>query len=419
MCLARMNGSRPGALGSTMEVSQMSGAGRPTSKGSTRNFLKPVPMGVGAPPWPQKLATLDWPPPPSPAGTRRPESGAGIGERTASASDKGLGATTPAREEMRAKPSARSAEVRNRAELWAVRSDIEQEKLRNVAPFPFFGRAMRFQDEFSALQITHDGRFSYSSVTLEGLDGSEPPCNEEPSRRRVITYEGILVAPADDEGPRESFFAEPAKDDGMAMIEGRAMARHEIEDAGGKTKLVAVERGAFRFSITVNPYFQPSAATVQPLLRPRSPGRPAPRKKQLPYVGTGTPNKRDVHMSSPGKAGDMRRLTQERRRAPKLKFSKSAAQLPVPISNLLSPLAGSITKELGDAESERGSKPGTAQRNQSGTASAPQLPSLPRGNPTKPVAKDGELPSVTDWRDFYRQRADRMLRATGQAGFQG
>ncbi|CAJ1338711.1 unnamed protein product, partial [Effrenium voratum] len=62
--------------------------------------------------------------------------------------------------------TSRAAELHNRKELWDVRAEIDKEKLRHVAPFPFFGRAMRFQDEFAALQITDDGRFSYSFVGL-------------------------------------------------------------------------------------------------------------------------------------------------------------------------------------------------------------------------------------------------------------
>ncbi|CAE7291211.1 NAA60 [Symbiodinium natans] len=67
----------------------------------------------------------------------------------------------------------RANELANRKELWNLRADIEKEKLRHVAPFPFFGRAMRFQDKFAALQITDDGRFSYSFV---GLNHEKTSC---------------------------------------------------------------------------------------------------------------------------------------------------------------------------------------------------------------------------------------------------
>jgi len=312
--------------------------------------------------------------------------------------------------------------VRNRAELWSVRADIEQEKLRNVAPFPFFGRSMRFQDEYSALQITDDGRFSYSSVTVEG---SEDPAAEEEDciqKRRVVTYEGILVSPTPEEnfGLPEDPFTEALKgqpDDEVATIEAKALTRHEMEDVGGKTKLSAVEKGNFRFTITVSPYFQPSAATVQPMVRPRSPPRPQPRKKQLPYVGTGVPKRerQSVLGGSPGKAGDMRRLTQERRRAPKLKFSKSAAQIPAAVAHLYSPMATTTKKSFMEApvadehDMMGDGVPGSSQKRLSAIASAPALPGVPGAKRQEAQAASTEPKTVAEWRDFYRQRADRML----------
>eukprot|EP00930_Biecheleria_cincta_P015582 TRINITY_DN12946_c0_g1_i5.p1 TRINITY_DN12946_c0_g1~~TRINITY_DN12946_c0_g1_i5.p1 ORF type:complete len:384 (+),score=61.11 TRINITY_DN12946_c0_g1_i5:86-1237(+) len=281
-----------------------------------------------------KLATLDWPRPPSPAaGTQRPRSWAGPRNSSVEA---GVGATSPQgsrrdsqAEALAAKPGS---EARHRAELWAVRSDIEREKLRHVAPFPFFGKAMRFQDESGsgALQISDDGRFSYSTVTIGGLEPGERQPSGEPQVRRVITYEGILMPPPQDQGLRafQAFRDPPVHDDGVASIEGNAMAKYEMEDSGGRAKLVSVVRGQFSFSITVSPYFQPSFCTVQPSPRKWPPAR----KKQLPYVGTGLDKKkRDASASAKPsllmKAGDVRRLMQERRRYPKLKFSKSATQL--------------------------------------------------------------------------------------------
>jgi len=414
-----MNASfkQPGTNGRPLEI----GGYKPP--GSASKTSKSAPMGVGAPPF-QKLASFDWPPPPSPAGTRRP-SGAGIGDSAARVAESGLGATSPdgdvqqLQEQAKPRASTRPAEVRNRAELWAVRSDIEREKLRNVVPFPFFGRSMRFQDEYSALQITDDGRFSYSSVTVEGSDNPADEEEDSIKTRRVVTYEGILVAPMPEEnfGLPEDPFAEALKgepDDEVATIEAKCMARHEIEDVGGKTKLVGVEKGNFRFSITVSPYFQPTACTVQPMVRPRSPPRPQPRKKQLPYVGTGIA-KRDVQIvrgGSPGKAGDMRRLTQERRRAPKLKFSKSSSQLPAAIASLYSPMASNKTfmqaPVAEDAETMSGFN--RQQKRLSTIASAPTLPSVAGAQKPGPDAKaPGDPSSVAEWRDFYRQRADRML----------
>jgi len=418
MTLARMRAGggwkEPGTMGRPLEIGGMYRP--PNSAGKT---TRPAPMGVGAPPF-QKLASFDWPPPPSPAGTRRP-SGAGPGDTAFRSAASGLGATTAAdagvEERAKSWASNRPTEVRNRAELWSVRADIEQEKLRNVAPFPFFGRSMRFQDEYSALQITDDGRFSYSSVTIEG---SEDPAAEEEDcvqKRRVVTYEGILVSPTPEEhfGLPEDPFTEALKgqpDDEVATIEAKALARHEMEDVGGKTKLSSVEKGNFRFTITVSPYFQPSAATVQPMVRPRSPPRPQPRKKQLPYVGTGVPKRESqmVRGGSPGKAGDIRRLTQERRRAPKLKFSKSAAQLPAAVASLFSPMAATsqnfMQEPFADENETMGDGVPASRKRLSAIASAPALPSVP-GAQTQESKADPK--TVAEWRDFYRQRADRML----------
>eukprot|EP00439_Symbiodinium_sp_Y106_P071661 s1435_g12.t3 len=77
-----------------------------------------------------------------------------------------LSASTPTLALSESQAALRANELANRKELWNLRADIEKEKLRHVAPFPFFGRAMRFQDKFAALQITDDGRFSYSFVGL-------------------------------------------------------------------------------------------------------------------------------------------------------------------------------------------------------------------------------------------------------------
>merc|ERR1712007_92940 len=84
----------------------------------------------------------------------------------------------------------------------------------------------------------------------------------------------------------DQLLATGREDAEMAIIEGHALARHESEEHSGRTCLTNVERGMFRFMITVSPFFQPAYATVLPV-RPPSPGRLPPRKRQLPNVGTG------------------------------------------------------------------------------------------------------------------------------------
>lgn len=321
-----------------------------------------------------KLASLDWPPPPSPATTMRP-SVLDLG-RASEGLGGPLGASPFEQEDGRNRMS-RATELHNRKELWEVRAEIEKEKLRHVAPFPFLGKAMRFQDEFkfAALQITEDGRFSYSFVGLNcevDLEGSESgPSPEDPKVSRVLTYEGVLISPME-EVPLDEAEPEP---EGSARIEGLAMVKHEIEDVGGRARLVSISRSSSRFAIVVSPCFQPTMAVVYSLHLARSPRRP--RRTQLPYVGRGM--KRDLHAAV--RSGDVWRLTQERRRAPKPKFSKSGS------TSMLPAAAPARRKE--------------ERTKLAGVASAPQLPAL--------VDKDKAKEMTTDWRDFYKQRAQELL----------
>lgn len=255
-----------------------------------------------------KLACLDWPPPPSPASASKP-----LPHRKGAASGGLLGGTGEL------EPSEAGADTRNRAELWDMRAEIDREKLRMVAPFPFFGCPMRFSDDFAAMQISQDGRFSFSEMSLEAFDPEDSLSrNKVGIVRRVVTYEGVFTgpyspAPEDDEqvGPRrgsprkpealagvarakDASTEEPAAvqaDPELAAIEATALVKHEIVESGGTSKLVLVERGAFRFAITVSPFFNPTYATVKVLVRCRSPGHPPRRCRRLPYEGTGGPSK--------------------------------------------------------------------------------------------------------------------------------
>eukprot|EP00435_Cladocopium_sp_Y103_P049785 s337_g15.t1 len=337
-----------------------------TNDGQTgANASKPGPA-VGRRTSAAKLASLDWQPPPSPTTTMRPQS---VALDLGRAIERGLGGSlgaTPAFEQ----------------ELWEVRAEIEKAKLRHVAPFPFFGKAMRFQDEFAALQITDDGRFSYSFVDLNyevDLEGADQPSMEDPKVSRVLTYEGVLISPVE-EIPQEE--AEPEAE-GSARIEGLAMAKHEIEDVGGRAQLVGISRSSSRFAIVVSPYFQPNVAVVYSLHLARSPRRP--RRTQLAYVGRGT--KRELH-STTMRNGDVWRLTQQRRRAPKPKFSKSGSTSMLP--------AAAPSRRTKEAD-------GCSSSKLTGVASAPQLPALVDKKDKK------EMTSVSDWRDFYKQRAQELL----------
>mmetsp|Transcript_8716 Transcript_8716/g.20762 ORF Transcript_8716/g.20762 Transcript_8716/m.20762 type:complete len:375 (+) Transcript_8716:113-1237(+) len=339
------------------------------------------------------LASLDWPPPPSPATMLRPASG--VVDLSRSLGSLAMSGTCPPPAFTESQAALRANELNNRKELWNLRADIEKEKLRHVAPFPFFGLAMRFQDKFAALQITDDGRFSYSFVGLNqevDVEDSEPVQVEDDPKSRVRTYEGILVSSLDEE-PLEPFEPAELEPEGTATIQGLAMLRHEIEEVGGRARLVNVTRSSSRFAIVVSPYFQPSMAVVHSLHLALSPRRP--RRTQLPFVGSGM--KRDAR-ASPAKTGDIWRLTQERRRAPKPKFSKSGS------TGMLPAAAPSSKHRPKDSGGDPSQSSGLARM----AGSMPQLPALVE----KKDKKDGkarELSSVSDWREFYKQRAQELL----------
>jgi len=461
MCLARMAGAGAGARGDAAAASASyfdgtSSPGLPLQLASKRNMVSGLPsMGVStaaAPP--TRLATLDWPPPPSPAHARQGAS------RTSSWHVGGLGATTlaAAGQDRRACNANRPAEIKARAELWALRGQIEREKLRSVPPYPFFGRSMRFQDEFSALQITDDGRFSYSTVSFDqptAADSSEQRTGSAGTKggRRVTTYEGVFVTPPEGEvGTPEHHASGSAGAHGgngasdsteekgatssrgdmeVAAIEGKAIACHVIvEEGGGRTRLESVSPGLFRFSITVSPFYNPTGATVQPLVQPRSPGRPPPRRRQLPYVGTGSGSagRRSASgsLSPPTVSGGTATLNvaaaaelrQTRRRGPRLKFSSSAASLlpasPTQESGLVFFTSSGVAPAL-----KGRSQPRTLLRRLSQqSASAPTLPALPTAAPAEKLGaggaggdggESGKPMTAADWRDYYRERAKNVL----------
>jgi len=364
---------------------------RPSSKASTKDMKLPsMVTNVGTNNL--KLASFDWPPPPSPAGTGRPVHGGLIPPSPSGASR--LGDASPssaAATEMLSAASSRPAEIRARAELWALRADIEREKLSSVAPHPFFGQPMRFQDETSALQITDDGRWSFSKMSTD-----------DEGVRQVVTHEGIF-AKLDINDPILDQSARPG-DPEVAIIEGRALLRHEITDCNGRTKIVSVERGGvdrgssdrgqFRFAITVTPFVQPTHATIQSLARPRSPGRPPPRARKLEFVSAGGLKKE--------RGGGLVGQRQQRRTAgPRLKFSRSTPLL-----------------------QQQNSPDKTRLPRMSVSTSSPQLPSLADGGggahaPTQEKVNTNSPRTVQDWKEYYRQRADCFMGAAAKSGVAG
>jgi len=307
---------------------------------------------------------------------------------------------------------SRSREVDLRAELWAMRKVIGQEKLRCVAPYPFFGSSMRFQDEFSALQITDDGRFSYSTVSFENMQGVPQAADADSTisssdGRRVTTYEGIFIMPKEEEVgnvPSEppAFMQEDAPmkgDTEVAQIEGKSLVTHSffVEEMTGRIRLECVYREINVFSITVAPFYQPTFATVMALASHKLQGYS--RRRQLPYVGTGMVPCRSS-MSPVMTAAKLNMATssekqQMKRWGPRLKFSRSVAAfgLQVPGNNKS---GGGTVASVARAKHVRNLLPQLVA-----SSSAPQLSTV--------KFEDTSNAPVDQWRDYYRERAKNTL----------
>eukprot|EP00929_Paragymnodinium_shiwhaense_P032230 TRINITY_DN17904_c0_g1_i1.p1 TRINITY_DN17904_c0_g1~~TRINITY_DN17904_c0_g1_i1.p1 ORF type:complete len:423 (-),score=78.60 TRINITY_DN17904_c0_g1_i1:106-1374(-) len=277
---------------------------------------------------------------------------------------------------------------RMRRELWGCRNQIEQEKMRHIVPFPFFGQAMRFQDEFCALQITDDGRFVYSV------------CGSEAEQRQHIctTYEGAF-------GPGENLAElnldptmRPTRDNAeVALVEGRAFVKHDIStDRQGVSSMLSVEAGFWRFAICVSPSCLPTAAAVQAVTRPVSPGRPPPRNRRIPYVGPGFRSK-DVAQNI---------FPQRRREGHRSKFSRSSTTLILGgRSATLS--AGQLESLLGGSSPMAKADMGQTMRSSSST---PQLgTSGGKIGKERSLTKQSGPQTVAEWKEYYRQRAEKIL----------
>lgn len=426
-------------------------------------------MGAPFPQW-ELLASLDWPPPPSP----RQTSPTILGGSAIVGLGSSPGAPAASAQDLRAIAASRRTESKARGDLWALRKAIEREKLRSVAPFPFFGRAMRFQDKFSALQITDDGRFSFAVVhEAENTAERAGSAAGTAGGRRIITYEGVFIlsqevdsfayagpAPPANSGSgggdeKEKAAASSRTDEGLprvAATEGRALVCHTIEERGGRTKLESVDKGNFRFAITVSPFFEPATATVQALVQPRSPGRPPPRRRQMPYVGTGAAPKRGIATPSARDLGELKphlarveaglrdlklsaagllesadtatlqsasvaaaapgtSALQKVRRRPRPKFSQSTTSLQDGLGLNTSFSATSPSSCASPASFGKTGGPARSSFMKSGgsvhTASAPLLPSM--SSVSRSPADGGAPTTVADWKDYYANRAKTLL----------
>ena len=164
-----------------------------------------------------------------------------------------------------------------RADVWEARALIERESIRQVPPHPYMGRAMRFEDEYSALQLTGDGRFSYSILETESNSSTKG------ATRRVTTYEGVC-APFDLDS--STGFAGFASREPNA-VEGRALLRHEAIESDGASIITRVDRDAFTFAIAVSPFTSPSEETLSTVQACSPSISLGSRCRRLPYVGRG------------------------------------------------------------------------------------------------------------------------------------
>jgi hypothetical protein len=169
-------------------------------------------------------------------------------------------------------PTTRSAE----ALLRAARVDIDREKLHTVVDHPFF-ISMRFKElemRQITLEFTGDGRFAYcerrahTAGARDVMTIYEGALSKSTGEKMRITAEG-----GDEDELEQQDTAGPAVEAGdCAVIEGRGTVRYERSQgdflsASLSPTLANVERGDFRFSITVKPCFQSTEmeAWVQPL----------------------------------------------------------------------------------------------------------------------------------------------------------
>lgn len=178
-----------------------------------------------------------------------------------SLSNLGLGAKPRAPKRAVTPPTTRSAE----ALLRAARVIIDKEKLHTVVDHPFFNqlRFKELENRQITLEFTGDGRFAYCE-----------------SGSKITIYEGVLVKStgggmrmtaendeADAELEQQDTSGPSVEAGDCAAIEGRATVRYERTQGDTLPTLSNVERGDFRFAITVKPCFKSTEmeAWVQPL----------------------------------------------------------------------------------------------------------------------------------------------------------
>lgn len=169
------------------------------------------------------------------------------------------------------------------------------------------------------------------------------------------------------------------------------MVKHDIENEC----IMDVERGYWRFAITVFPFYQPTSAAVQLLAKPHSPGRPPPRCRRIPYVSPGFQTRDHCHNLLP----------RHRREGHRLKFSRSASTLVLGGKSLSSLTNGQLAQ---NRQANKQADEQNREAKQSALDFARQESTLRHETQGK-KNKNGGPQTVAEWKAFYKKRAEEIL----------
>lgn len=168
---------------------------------------------------------------------------------------------TPVPSPVEKRRGRRPEDLRLLGELQALRCEVQRQRARCVAPYPFTGRRMHFRDDAgSSLRLLGDGRFQYEQRQLLSA-----------GRQMITTIEGVLAgaAPGAESDFTTAVYVDA--DSNVARIELQAMLRSETEELKGgsqggsvvRPRSVTAEDG--RIKLTIGPFFAVEYAEVEPL----------------------------------------------------------------------------------------------------------------------------------------------------------
>jgi hypothetical protein len=188
---------------------------------------------------------------------------------------------TPVSSPVEKRRGRRPEDNRLLGELQALRCEVQRQRARCVAPYPFTGRRMHFRDDAgSSLRLLGDGRFQYEQRQILSA-----------GRQIITTIEGVLAgAVPGAEGDFTTAVYVDA-DSNVARIELQAMLRSETEELKGGSQGGSVVRPRSvtsvdgRLKLTIGPFFAVEYAEVEPLGHLSSKhGAWPPRLVRLPCV---------------------------------------------------------------------------------------------------------------------------------------